>query len=297
MKRLTIFGVPILRCVAKWGSLVIILAGLPALCLSQYGPIVSPLNIVQLSEPRLTGSVSLEQTLARRRSVTQFTPQPLDQAQISQLAWAGQGITDQQRGFRTAPSVGGTYPIKLYFATQEGVFVYNPFQHSLEGTLNQDIRRRLAASALMREAIANAACDIIVAGSTRTFAAQYSIDARRYMLLEAGHIAQNIQLQAVSLALGSVSIGTFNIIDAARVCNLPLDLEPLLIICVGYPAGPPIVDADRQQQETRRTDTVKRKKAVLIIASNNFRDEESHQLFVRTGQTPKSRCPIYRCPC
>jgi len=115
MKRLTIFGVPVLRRIAKWGSLAIILAGLPALCLSQYGPIVSPLNIVRLSRPKLTGPVSLEQTLARRRSVRQFTRQQLDLAQISQLAWAGQGITEPRRGFRTAPSAGALYPIRLYF--------------------------------------------------------------------------------------------------------------------------------------------------------------------------------------
>lgn len=259
MKRLTI--------------LALILAGLPALCLSQYGPTVSPLNIVRLSQPKLTSSVSLEQTLARRRNVTRFTLQQLDPAQISQLAWAGQGITDQQRGSRTAPSAGETYPIKLYFATQQGLFVYNPYQHSLERTLNQDIRGGLAVTTLMQEAVANAPCDIIIAGSARMLAARYGVDAGRYMLLEAGHIAQNIQLQAVSLSLGSVSIGTFNIRNVVGICNLPLDMEPLLIICVGYPAGQPTIETSKQQ-ETRETDIIKRKKAVLIIASNNFRDEE-----------------------
>lgn len=274
MKRLTIFGVPILRCIAKWGSLVIVLAGLPVLCLSQYMPRVSPLNIVRLSQPKLTGPVSLEQTLARRRSVRQFTRQQLDFTQIGQLAWAGQGITEPQRGFRTAPSAGALYPIRLYFATQEGMFVYNPNEHSLEQTSNQDVRGRLAVAALMQEAVANAACDIIIAGSVRRLAVKYGNKAGRYMLLEAGHIAQNIQLQVVSLGLGSVPIGAFDIRGVAGTCNLPIDLEPLLIICVGYPVGLPIIERGEKEMEAPKVERPKAKRAVLIIASRNFRDEE-----------------------
>jgi len=54
------------------------------------------------------------------------------------------------------------------------------------------------------------------------------------MLLEAGHIAQNIHLQAVSLGLASVPIGAFDISQVHDICNLPTALEPIYIICVGY---------------------------------------------------------------
>jgi len=269
MKRLTIF--------------VIILAGFAAICLGQpppatsggqYKPQTSPLKIVQLSEPRLTGPVSFEQALAKRRSVRQFTSQQLNFAQIGQLAWAGQGITEKQRGFRTAPSAGAIYPIKLYFATQDGLFVYNPNKHSLEEILSQDVRDRLSEAALRQKAVAGAACDIIIAGAERKLAVKYGNKARRYMLLEAGHIAQNIQLQAVSLGLGSVPIGAFDIRDVSSVCKLPTNLEPIYIICVGYPAGQVVIKRGEEEKETRQMESPEVKKAVLIIASENFRDEE-----------------------
>ena len=82
----------------------------------------------------------IEQALAMRRSVSQFTNEALKPTQISQLAWAGQGITETQRGLRTAASIGGIYPIDLIFATHEGTFAYNPAEHRLEQISDQDIR-------------------------------------------------------------------------------------------------------------------------------------------------------------
>ena len=255
MKRLAIFA--------------IILAVFAAICVGQRKSRVSPLKIIQLSEPRLTGPVSLEQALARRRSVRRFTSQPLNFTQIGQLAWAGQGITEKQRGFRTAPSAGAIYPIKLYFVTQEGMFVYNSDEHSLEEIFKGDMRRRLAAAALGQQVVADAACDIIIAGSVKKVAAKYGNKARRYMLLEAGHIAQNILLQTVSSELGSVPVGAFDIRDVSRICKLPITLEPIYIICVGYP-----VERGEAEKAAREVDSAKVKRAVLIIASENFRDEE-----------------------
>ena len=280
----------IIASFAKWWPFAIILAVLPVLCLGQYRRQgrsgVSPLKIVQLAEPNLTGPVSLEQALAGRRSVRRFTGQPLDFGQIGQLAWAGQGITDRQNGFRTAPSAGAIYPMKLYFATEEGLFVYNPDGHNLEKTLDRDVRSRLARAALDQEHVAQAGCDIIVAGSVRKLAAKYRNRARRYILLEAGHIAQNIQLQAVGLKLGSVPVGAFDMNQVRKLCKLPMSLEPLYIICVGYPAEPrpsegwgeqPAAEegeAAEQESQLRQPGAPGPRSAVLIIASRKFRDEE-----------------------
>jgi protease I len=250
--------------------LTVILTGCAAVCLGRYNSRASQLKIVQLSEPRLTGPVSLEQALAKRRSVRRFTAQELDFVQIGQLAWAGQGITQKQKGFRTAPSAGAIYPIKLYFATREGIFLYEPDKHSLNELLNTDVRSALSAAALKQKMVANAPCDIIIAGSAKKLAAKYGNKAKKYMLLEAGHIAQNIHLQAVSLGLGSVSVGAFDVNQVRRICKLPMMLEPVYIICVGYPAGHRTAEA----AEPAGAETGWVKKAVLIIADENFRDEE-----------------------
>ncbi len=118
----------------------------------------------------------------------------------------------------------------------------------------------------MQESVATAACDIIVAGSVRKLTSQFRNKARTYMLLEAGHIAQNIQLQAICLDLGSVTIGEFNTRDVSRACKLLRGLEPLYIICVGHPIEQAAEEALQEGTGTKR--------AALIVASQNFRDEE-----------------------
>ncbi|MHC4664354.1 MAG: DJ-1/PfpI family protein [Planctomycetota bacterium] len=244
--------------------LVIVLTGLAFVSFGQYGSRGSPRKVYQLTEPKLTGPVSFEQVLLKRRSVRTFTGLPLNLAQIGQLAWAGQGITDPERGFRTAPSAGATYPIELYFATKDGIFVYSPGDHSLEQTSDQDLRGRLATAVSEPEVVTEAACDIILAGSVRKLALKYGKQARRYLLLEAGHIAQNIQLQATSLELGSVSIAGFDIREVSKVCRLPKSLEPIYMICVGYPTEEALGGAEQ----------VRQMRAAMIIAGGNFRDEE-----------------------
>jgi protease I len=118
------------------------------------------------------------------------------------------------------------------------------------------------------QSVATAGCNIIVAGSVRKLTSQFRNKARTYMLLEAGHIAQNIQLQAVCLNLGSVTIANFNSKDVSRTCRLSRGLEPLYIICVGYPIEQAAAEALQDQEGTGT------KRAALIVASQNFRDEE-----------------------
>jgi SagB-type dehydrogenase family enzyme len=218
-------------------------------------------KVVQLTEPNVTGAMSLEEALASRRSVRTFSNQPLKWAQIGQLAWAGQGITDPQRGLRAAPSAGSIYPIELFFATQEGVFVYRPVEHSLEQFTDQDVRMALTTEGRTQDSAAEAACNIIVAGSVRKLSERFKDKARK-----AGHIAQNIQLQAVCLGLGSVTVGGFDTRGVRKVCRLSRGLEPIYIICVGYPAG-------EGAAETAGAGAAG-KKAALIIASQNYHDAE-----------------------
>src|SRR5271157_512540 len=69
---------------------------------------------IKLPEPALKSNFSLEQALAERRSIRNYTDDPLTLAEVSQLLWAAQGITDSKTGHRTAPSAMAKYPLELY---------------------------------------------------------------------------------------------------------------------------------------------------------------------------------------
>ncbi len=255
----------------------LILTSLAGLCFGQAGSRARSRRpaskIIQLAEPKLKGALSLEEALVKRRSVREYANRPLGFAQIGQLAWAGQGITEPQKGLRTAPSAGEIYPIDLYFVTPEGLFVYRPRRHSLEQTAAGDLRGALAAAS-MHELVARAPCDIVVAGSARKLTARFRDKAKTYMLLEAGHVAQNIQLQAVCLGLGSVTLGGINTRSVARVCKLPKNTEAIYVISVGYPLTQAATPGAIEQSTTTQVPLTTGKKAVLIIPSQNFRDDE-----------------------
>ena len=236
------------------------------------------MKVIQLAEPKRKGAMSLEEALLKRRSVRLFTGEPLKFSEIAQLAWAGQGVTEFQRGLRTAPSAGGLYPIDLYFCTADGLFVYRPANHSLEQVLAQDIRPKLMEAMGGPQAVATAGCNIIVAGSSRKLSGKFRDKSKTYMLLEAGHIAQNIVLQAVCMDLGSVTIGGFDSRQTSRACRLPTGFEVLYVIPVGHPATQttPGVNQDQVASTVSATQAVG-KTALFIIPSQGFQDDELFQ--------------------
>jgi len=191
------------------------------------------LEIFDLPEPRTGSDVSLEETLARRRSVRQYTDQPLTMEEISQLLWAAQGVT-RDWGARTAPSAGALYPLEVYVATPEGLYHYLPDGHRAEVLSQQDLRRALARAGLDQNAIHDAPAVFVIAAVYARTSGKYGKRAERYVKLEAGHVGQNILLQAVALDLGGVPIGAFHDDQVQRALGLPANYEPLYLIPVGH---------------------------------------------------------------
>lgn len=248
---------------------IIVLAVLATSGLAQRPARQAAEKVIQLTPPQLTGPVSLEQVIANRRSIRRFADGPISLDDISQLLWAGQGITEPGKGLRAAPSAGAIYPITLYVLNRDGIFTYNPEKHSLMQILDRDVRENLAAAALDQQVVSDAACDIVIAGSVRKLAVKYGSRAEKFMLLEAGHIAENILLQSVSLGLAAVPVGGFAERAVARVCKLSPNMEPLYIICLGQPETETPPEKVLQNKPLQQPKT-----AVLVVPSKNFRDEE-----------------------
>ena len=187
--------------------------------------------VIQLPEHRST-NVSIEECIASRRSVRTYRTQNLSQDNIATLLWAGQGITSE-RGFRSAPSAGATYPLVLYYATAQGLFRYDPRSHSATQTSDSDLRKSIARAALNQMFIADAGMVIIITARFSNTTARYGERGIRYVYIEVGHCAQNIHLEAVALGLGSVPVGAFDDAELTDVLGLEHE-EPLYIIPVGY---------------------------------------------------------------
>lgn len=196
-------------------------------------------NLKQIQLPQVSkkGKISLEEAILNRRSQRSFRKQDLSLEQISQLLWAGQGITTKKGfySFRAAPSAGALYPMEIYLLNQDGLYHYLPEGHLLEVLGNQDLRPALAGAALGQSAVAQAPVDIVICAVYSRVTSKYGQRGIRYTHIEAGHVAQNIHLQAVALGLGSVPIGAFDDAEVKERLSLPTNHEPLYIIPVGYP--------------------------------------------------------------
>jgi SagB-type dehydrogenase family enzyme len=190
--------------------------------------------VVALPAPAERSAVSLDEALRRRRSVREYTTQPLTDAQLSQLLWAAQGITDAG-GYRTTPSAGALYPLEMYVATRAGLQRYEARGHRLLRVGDTDVRSRLRGAALGQEAVTAAAAVFIITAVPSRTAAKYGERATRYVQLEAGHAAQNLLLEAVALGLGAVPVGAFEDDRVSGILGLPAGEVPLYLVPVGQP--------------------------------------------------------------
>jgi len=194
----------------------------------------------KLPDPKSRGIVSLEDSLAKRRSVREYDNTPLSLEEVSQLLWAAQGITAHW-GARTAPSAGALYPLEVIVVVGNvvdlppGGYRYDPKGHELAGITLGDLRPQLASAALGQSAVRNAAINVVFTAVYQRTTRKYGDRGIQYVHMEAGHAAQNLCLQATALGLGTVPIGAFDDEQVGRLLILPKDERPLYLIPVGKP--------------------------------------------------------------
>ena len=159
--------------------------------------------------------MSLDKTLKQRKSIRNFQAGPISKGQLAYLLWASTGIQRVEDGyeFRTAPSAGALYPIETYVVAnnvkslEPGVYHYAIRAHQLEQLEQRDFRRQISAAALGQGMCATATAVFIWTAVVERCKWKYGQRAYRYIYLDAGHIAENLALAAVSLNLGTCEIG------------------------------------------------------------------------------------------
>ena len=206
--------------------------------------LLKPEAALALPPPVRESPVSVEKAIARRRTVRSFGPEAeLALDELSQILWAAQGVTDRIEGLRAAPSAGALYPLELYAAVggvkglDAGVYRYQPRRHELVRTRKHDLRADLSLAASDQQWIKSAAVVLVFAAVYDRLFHRYGDRGVRYALMETGHAAQNVQLQAVALGLASAPVGAFSDREVSAVLGLEPDETPVLLIPVGKEAA------------------------------------------------------------
>jgi SagB-type dehydrogenase family enzyme len=234
----------ILRGLGKWAMAIALLpfwpkgwagAGNPGRPARKEGP-------MKLPGPVFDGEVPLERAIKTRRTIRSFAPEPVSLPHLSQLLWAAQGITEEGGFKRAAPSGGALYPVDVYAVvgdggvegSRAGIYHYEPRGHLLSLLTEGDLRDAVARAALGQMWMARAPVTMVITADYGRICVKYGERGVRYAMIEAGHVGQNIFLQAEALGLGAGIVGAFHDREVTRVMNTPKTHEPLLIMPVGY---------------------------------------------------------------
>ncbi len=208
----------------------VLLVAVPCGFVAAQAPARAP-DRIELPKASRTGGMSLSEALATRRSVRSFSATKLTQADLAQLLWAAQGVSDD-KGHRTAPSARAQYFLRLYVATGDGFFEYLPAAHALQKLSDKDLRAGLST----QKTVTDAPAVFLIAGDyPRATQGGNTEMGQRWVNLEAGHAAQNLLLQATALGLGAVPVGGIQPQQVQQAASLAANAMPVYLIPVGHP--------------------------------------------------------------
>jgi len=190
---------------------------------------------------------------AGRQSTRAFADTPLSRDALATLLQASYGIVGAA-GLpgggghflrRRVPSAGGLYPLELYPMLRrvdklpDGIYHFDARGDALERLRAGDWSAGASDAFYTWPFIERANAIVCLSASFARMQSKYGPRGYRYILLEAGHVAQNLCLAAGEIGLGTLCMGGFR---DARL-NALLGLEPeeqgvVYAVAVGNPAEP-----------------------------------------------------------
>jgi SagB-type dehydrogenase family enzyme len=191
---------------------------------------------IHLTEELAYNGLTVEKAIANRRSQRDFRGETISLAELSHLLYYSSGVTDKRQGLRAAPSAGATYPIEVYAMVNnvegltKGIYHYLIASHELELVREGDFRNEMSRAALGERMFKQANIIFALSAIFQRTQLRYRERAQRYILFEAGHIAQNTYLLATSMKLGACAIGAFHDDEFNRLLGLDGKNESVLYL-------------------------------------------------------------------
>ncbi len=174
--------------------------------------------LIRLPAPSVTGGPAVWQVLSARRSIRHYGDGPMPLEVLSQLLWSTHGITGRlgPHELRNAPSAGACYPIEVHvvvnsvFNLKPGLYRYLTEDHALMLQRSGDVGLEMERAALGQRMCSQASVMFVWTAVMPRTTARYGERGRRYVLLDAGHVGQNMYLAATATGYGCCAIGAFD---------------------------------------------------------------------------------------
>lgn len=149
----------------------------------------------KLPDPVKEGGMPVYEALNKRMSKRDFDPAPkLTREVLSQALWCAYGVNRIESQLRTVPSAMAWLSLKTYVFLEEGVFLYNPEEHSITKVLDGDHRAETGTQTMVKDAQVSFVfiCD---------FKKETEMDDDhkiRSMYLDTGHVTMGLSLFAAA---------------------------------------------------------------------------------------------------
>jgi len=194
---------------------------------------------IPLSKPPAKLGMDVLDAIRARSASRAFVKRDVSVADLSAIAWAGNGQKGTADAVSAASKAGSTIPVSgdvdyitLYILTAKGVYRFDPVANVLKQVTTRDARGDITA-----ENIATAAFMVLYTMDTTkapAFMKGNPAQFREIAVATASYGAQNIGLVAAGLKLSTIVMYNIKADAAAAAAKMPKEEVPLFIMQVGY---------------------------------------------------------------
>jgi SagB-type dehydrogenase family enzyme len=178
------------------------------------------IELVPPAEFQTLPRVDLQFAIGHRQSRRQFSGTPLMQEELSFLLWATQGIREQSdagHARRTVPSAGARHALETYLCVLNvqgldiGFYRYLPLEHQLVVEYrDESAAGKIGWAAFQQNWISSAATVFIWSAIPYRTEWRYGLAAHKVILLDAGHVCQNLYLACEAISAGTCAVAAYD---------------------------------------------------------------------------------------
>lgn len=158
--------------------------------------------------------------MADRKSRRKYSLENLTLDELAYLLWATQGVRKvlpSGRHYRTVPSAGARHSFETYLVIQHveglkaGLYRYLPFEHQLVHLFTaENLPEKMTALASDQPFVGNSAVCFIWSSIPYRMEWRYGTNSERVILMDVGHVCQNLYLAAESIGCGTCGVASYD---------------------------------------------------------------------------------------
>ena len=149
-----------------------------------------------------------------------YAPESISLEELSYLLWCTQGVkkvNGTSSTLRTVPSAGARHALDTYLLVnaveglESGYYRYIALEHKLMMiSKEEDLADKLMQACLNQKMITGSAVTFLWCAVMERMTWRYQERGYRYILLDAGHVCQNLYLASEAIGCGACAIAAFD---------------------------------------------------------------------------------------